>query len=133
MPGDLQSAQEQEIDAGHCHALPRTLWPAMARGQLARDAVMADVLRQHAQRGVVLLAGNGHVRRDLGVVRWLTPAERERAFAVAYLEEGGEPPPAGAFDAVVTTPRAERPDPCGAFQRPAAYDAALFLRALARM
>jgi uncharacterized iron-regulated protein len=116
VPSDWQAAQEREIDAGHCHALPRTSWPAMARVQFARDAVMADVLREHAPRGVVLLAGNGHVRRDLGVPRWLPPAEQARAFAVGFLEEGDEPA-TGAYDAVVYTARAERPDPCAAFQR----------------
>ena len=116
VPSDWQAAQEREIDAGHCHALPRSSWPVMAQVQLARDAVMADVLREHAPRGVVLLAGNGHVRRDLGVPRWLAPAEQARAFAVGFLEEGDEPAP-GAFDAVVYTERAERPDPCAAFRR----------------
>jgi uncharacterized iron-regulated protein len=82
--------------------------------QLARDAVMADLLREHGARGAVLLAGNGHVRRDLGVPRWL--ADPDRVFAVGYLEEGDEPPP-GAFDAVVVTARVERPDPCEAFRR----------------
>jgi uncharacterized iron-regulated protein len=113
---DWQAAQEREIDAGHCHALPRTSWPAMARVQFARDAVMAEALRAHAPRGVVLLAGNGHVRRDLGVPRWLAAEEQGRALAVGYLEEGDEPL-AAAFDAVVVTARAERPDPCAAFRR----------------
>jgi uncharacterized iron-regulated protein len=114
---DWQQAMEREIDAGHCHALPPSLWPAMARGQLARDAFMASVLREHASRGVVLLAGDGHVRRDLGVPRWLPEAERARTLAVGFLEEGNEAPP-GAFDAVVVTKRAERPDPCAGFRGP---------------
>jgi uncharacterized iron-regulated protein len=116
VPADWQAAQEREIDAGHCGALPRHAWPALARVQLARDAVMAGALREHGARGVVLLAGNGHVRRDLGVPRWL-PEAQPRVFAVGYLEEGDEPPP-GAFDAVVVTPRVERPDPCAAFRHP---------------
>jgi uncharacterized iron-regulated protein len=115
---DWQAAQEREIDAGHCHALPRAVWPGMARVQFARDAVMAEVLRAHAGRGVVLLAGNGHVRRDLGVPRWLPPEASARALVVGYLEEGDAPPP-GAFDALVYTPRAERTDPCAAFTNPA--------------
>jgi uncharacterized iron-regulated protein len=117
-PPALQAAQEAEIDAGHCGALPREVWPALARAQLARDAVMAALLREHAPRGAVLLAGNGHVRRDLGVPRWLPPAERERALAVGFLEEGGGAPPDGAFDAVVWTPPAPREDPCAAFRAP---------------
>lgn len=115
---DWQAAQEREIDAGHCHALPRESWPALARVQFARDAVMAGVLREHAARGVVLLAGNGHVRRDLGVPRWLPPEAQARTLAVGYVEQGDEPPP-GAFDALVSTPRAEREDPCAVFTKPA--------------
>jgi len=113
---DWQAAQEREIDAGHCHALPPDRLPAMARVQFARDAVMAAVLREHAARGVVLLAGNGHVRRDLGVPRWLSAADQRRAFAVGFLEEGDPPELAEAFDAVLYTARAERGDPCAAFE-----------------
>jgi hypothetical protein len=110
------AAQEHEIDAGHCHMLPQAMLPAMTRAQFARDAVMADVLQRHAAHGIVLLAGNGHVRRDLGVARWLPPAEQARVFAVGFLEDGGPPWPVGAFDAVVRTPAADRPDPCAGFK-----------------
>ena len=111
---DWQAAVEREIDAGHCHALPPASWPALARAQLARDAVMAAALREHAAHGVVLLAGNAHVRRDLGVPRWLPPELGARAVAVGFLE-AGDAAPEGAFDAVVYTARAEREDPCTAF------------------
>ena len=112
---DLQSAQERAIDNGHCHALPPAMWPRMARAQFARDAAMADVLRRAARDGgVVLLAGNGHVRRDLGVPRWLGSVN-DRLFAVGYLEIDDETTPVTAFDAVVRTAAAERADPCAAF------------------
>ena len=109
-----QAAQEQEIDVGHCGALPASLWPRMARAQFARDAVMARLLLAHADRGVVLLAGNGHVRRDLGVPRWL-PLGPRRLVSIGFLEDGDEAP--RAFDAVVRTARARRDDPCAAFRR----------------
>jgi len=113
---EVQQAQEREIDAGHCHALPPSVWPRMARAQLARDAVMAALLRQHASAGVVLLAGNGHVRRDIGVPRWLG-TEAGRAFTVGYLEQDDSAIAASAFDAVVRTPAAPRADPCIEFVR----------------
>ena len=114
----LLEAQENEIDAGHCHALPREHLPAMARAQLARDAVMAGVLREHGAQGVVLLAGDGHARRDIGVPAWFDPATLARVFAVGFLE-GGEPaPPASAFDAVVITDAAPRRDPCATLRHP---------------
>lgn len=111
---DWQSAQEREIDKGHCHALPPAMWPPMARAQLARDAVMAEVLRRHAKGGVVLLAGNGHVRSDIGVPRWLG-GEQGPVFTVGYLEDVNDSTPVTAFDAVVRTVAAERADPCARF------------------
>lgn len=114
---DWQAAQEREIDVGHCHALPQAMWPQMARAQFARDAVMAGVLRQHADSGAVLLAGNGHVRHDTGVPRLAGGAWRDRAFTVAYLERGDESTLASAFDAVVQTAPAPRPDPCADLEK----------------
>jgi len=114
---DMQAAQEREIDLGHCRALPPSVWPRMARAQSARDAVMADVLRRGAAGGgIVLLAGNGHVRRDIGVPRWLGTVQ-SRVFAVGYLETTDDSTPVVAFDAVVRTAPAERPDPCAEFRR----------------
>lgn len=116
---EWQQTQEREIDRGHCGALPATIVPRMAQAQFARDAVMADVLRRHAERGAVLLAGNGHVRRDLGVPRWLS-AEPARVFALGLLEQGDTHTPHGAFDATLRTEVAERSDPCAGFKPPAA-------------
>jgi len=113
---DWQAAQEREIDAGHCHALPATLWPRMARAQFARDAVLAAALSRKADRGAVLIAGNGHVRRDIGVPRWLALDPR-RVLSVAFLEDGDDATPVAAFDAVVRTAPAERSDPCVAFEK----------------
>jgi uncharacterized iron-regulated protein len=114
---DVQAAQEREIDIGHCHALPRSTWPRMAQAQFARDAVMAEALRRGARGGgVVLLAGNGHVRHDTGVPRWLGTA-KTTVFAVGYLEVTDDSTPVDAFDAVVRTAVAERADPCAEFER----------------
>jgi uncharacterized iron-regulated protein len=111
-PRDLLTAQENEIDQGHCHLLPAKFLPGMARAQLARDAWMAAVLRAHAASGVVLLAGDGHARRDLGVPRWLQSFRPSRVLSVGFVERGTSDPPASAFDAVVTTKPVARPDPC---------------------
>src|SRR5215472_12173598 len=114
----LLVAQEHEIDVGHCHALPKEQLPAMARAQLARDAVMAGVLREHAARGVVLLAGDGHARRDIGVPTWFDPPTLTRVFAVAFLERGDPAPPASAFDAAVITDAAPHLARCGTRRQP---------------
>ena len=77
--------------------------------------VMARSIRPYVDRGAVLLAGNGHVRRDIGVPFWL-PADAARgAVSIGVLEQsddGSVPESAADFDAYVITQRAERTDPC---------------------
>ena len=116
-PASLLAAQEKEIDVGHCHAMPRDLLPAMARAQLARDAFMASVVRGHSADGFVLLAGDGHVRRDIGVPEWLRPPLIARVFTVGFLERGEPAAAHSRFDAVVVTDQASRPDPCAPLRK----------------
>lgn len=117
VPAAVQAAQEREIDNGHCNALPAKTLPAMARAQFARDAVMGEIMSQHAARGIVLIAGNGHVRRDIGVPHWLSPDLRARTLAVGYLERQSAVALDAAFDVVVRTMPATREDPCIAFKQ----------------
>ena len=77
---------------------------------------MAQALRAHARTGAVLLAGNGHARRDIGVPRWLG-RDAGRALSIGFLEDG-EALPASAFDAVVRTAPAARSDPGERFLQP---------------
>lgn len=115
---DWQAVQQEIIEAGHCGALPASVVPGMARAQFARDAVMAELMTRHADRGVVLLAGNGHVRRDLGVPRWLRGDVAARAWVVGYVEPGDDDGASGVFDAVVIAPAPPRADPCKDFKPP---------------
>jgi hypothetical protein len=57
---------------------------------------------------VVLLAGNGHVRTDIGVPRWLDPATRQRSEAIGLLEAGDNDTPTTAG---CTPPRSRGPTP----------------------
>jgi uncharacterized iron-regulated protein len=114
-----RAAQQGEIARGHCDALPAALLPGMARAQFARDAVMADALGRHAARGAVLLAGNGHVRRDIGVPRWLAALAPARLWTVGFLERGAaDDALSRAFDAVVVGAAEPREDPCAAVRLP---------------
>ncbi len=70
------SALEQlniEIDQSHCNMLPPSQFPAMVRVQQARDHQMASSLGKAGPRARldVLVAGNFHVRHDLGVPGYL--------------------------------------------------------------
>ena len=115
LPVDLQRKQEHEIAVGHCNLLPPEALLPRARAQMARDIVMARSIRPFAERGVVLLAGDGHVRRDIGVGFWLPPAMARDAISIGLLEandDASAPEAAAHFDAYVVTEAAERSDPC---------------------
>ena len=113
VPPDVERAQAEAIERSHCDMIDGARAKRMAAAQIARDQAMARLIETHAARGVVLLAGNGHVRTDIGVPRWLTPATRERAEAIGLLEEGDlEAGAREAYDRVFTTPRQPRTDPC---------------------
>ncbi|WP_256646804.1 ChaN family lipoprotein [Thermomonas paludicola] len=114
LPSGVLAAQENAVRDSHCGALPEALVGPMAKAQIARDVVMAQTLRAHATGGVVLIAGNGHVRRDIAVPYWL----RRSGFAphaVGFLEPSAD---AAAFDEVRRIPLTQRADPCAGFNAP---------------
>lgn len=118
VPADLLQAQAAAVDAGHCGQLDAPTAARLALAQVARDQAMARLVARHAHRGVVLLAGNGHVRADIGVPRWLDADLRARTRVVGLLEADGSAAPA-AFDSVLTTRAQPRPDPCDGLRMPA--------------
>lgn len=110
---------DRELVEGHCGQLPEAMRPGMRAAQTVRDAAMANALVRAAETGqAVLIAGNGHVRRDIAVPRILdVTAPGRTVLVVGFLErsEGGALPDAaarGAYDVVVVTPRTARQDPC---------------------
>ncbi|NVO06844.1 MAG: ChaN family lipoprotein, partial [Rhodoferax sp.] len=111
----LFDKQKEAIDQGHCHMLPPTAFKGMVNAQVARDVWMAKTVREHAAHGLILLAGNGHVRKDIGVYHWLGSAERARTQALAYTEDEDEVPDSAVFDRNHRVERVERDDPCEAF------------------
>lgn len=115
LPADFRRKHENAIAIGHCNLLPADALPARARAQMARDIVMAQSIRPYLERGVVLLAGNGHVRRDIGVPFWLMASERRSIVSIGMLEretDDSASESAAAYNAYVITERAERADPC---------------------
>lgn len=119
----LQNALLDDLEASHCGLMPRTAFGKMAEAQRYRDAHLASVVEAAAKAyfgAVVLLAGNGHVRRDRGVPHYLR-SKNALAIAIMEVEDGKHSPddyvergPDGkpVYDAVVFTARAERKDPC---------------------
>ncbi len=119
------------LRVGHCDLLDDAVLATMLPVQQARDASLTAALLAGAARadGAVLIAGNGHTRRDWGVPHYLAAAAPEadlislgivevvpgRTDAVASLETdaAGEP----VHDLLWFVPRAHRDDPCAAFER----------------
>ena len=104
LPGPALKAQQQLIRIGHCNLLPESQITPMTRVQIARDISMATTIAHAALPGkvVLLLAGNGHVDRKLGVPQHLPAALRVKAV---HLSAGGaaDNPEPTAFDSVWPT------------------------------
>jgi uncharacterized iron-regulated protein len=130
-----QAALLHEVDVGHCGALPAPMLAPMALAQRARDATLALAMvdamkRLPADARVVLVAGNGHLRRDFGVPHYLRVlaardaepgATAPRVVGIAFMERSDDGTPDGADgtqDEVWFTPRAARADPCASFKPP---------------
>jgi uncharacterized iron-regulated protein len=100
LPGPALKEQQQLIRAGHCNLLPESQIAPMTRVQIARDLEMAQTVKAASLPGktVVLMAGNGHVNRALGVPRHLPDDMTVRAVRLAAT--GTTSPDAAAFDSV---------------------------------
>ena len=112
---DILAKHEHVVQVGHCNMLPKSALPGLARAQIARDAVLAQSLRPYLGRGVILLTGNGHARRDIGVPRHLAAEDQPRAWSIGLLEEGTEERSV-LFDVALVSPEQDRPDPCAALK-----------------
>ncbi|MEX2468944.1 MAG: ChaN family lipoprotein [Pseudohongiellaceae bacterium] len=123
---------ELDIDESHCGLLPESQFPAMVRVQQARDRTMAGSLRPPAaDMTSVLVAGNYHVRRDLGVPNYLLRREPslapEAIVTLSFMEvQDGETDPAlyqeqfgeqHAFDYLWFTPSVGEEDYCAAMRQ----------------
>jgi len=109
VPPSILRAQEEAIAKGHCDLLPAEALPGMARAQVDRDRTLASAIAPYAERGVVLLTGNEHARKDIGVPHWL---ERQSKSIALVEDDADSDEPLDVFDAYVVTERAARPDPC---------------------
>ncbi|WP_372659175.1 ChaN family lipoprotein [Hydrogenophaga sp.] len=127
LPPAALAQQRQDIRDGHCGLLPEAQIAPMTRIQLARDQAMAQTLvqalRDHAQAGqtVLLVAGNGHVRRDLGVPRHLPVEWPHQVLMALAAGSGGQADGEQALraDAVWAPPARPPRDYCAEFAAPA--------------
>ena len=133
---DTQAAAlHAEIFEAHCGKLPESVVPRIVLAQRLRDAAMAQALVDDATpSGAILIAGNGHVRADLGVPVYLhapgLPGADARSISVGLIEITPDDERAAdfprkiiathpGFDYVWFTPPAPRDDPCAGIGEPA--------------
>ena len=111
LPGPALKAQQQLIRIGHCNLLPESQITPMTRVQIAKDRAMAQTIEDVALPGkvVVLLAGNGHVNRQLGVPQHLPATLHAKAV---HLRAGDATDKDGAFDSTWATPPLAEKDYC---------------------
>jgi uncharacterized iron-regulated protein len=119
-------AMRASIRQGHCGLLPERAVDAMAAAQRTRDDRIARALVEARERTglpVVLLAGNGHLRRDIGVPLHLAALRPQaRVVSIALLErpeaedEGAAEAERRPFDLAVQTDAQPREDPCAALR-----------------
>ena len=123
LPGPALKAQQQGIRTGHCNLLPESQITPMTRIQIARDITMADTIHQLVVPGktVVLIAGNGHADRILGVPQHLR-ADLEAKSIHLRAGDGSGTDRTDAFDGVWSTPALPDTDYCAGLkeQLPAA-------------
>ena len=124
LPPLALQTQRQRIREGHCDALPEAQIGPMTRVQIARDRAMADTVVSALQPGktVLMIAGNGHVERSLGVPLHL-PGKLVAKVVTARAASANfsaSPSEAGAADLIWTTPPRPLPEYCAEFRaRPA--------------
>ena len=80
LPPEALQRQQEAVREGHCGLLPEKMLPGMVRVQIARDISMAQTAAEAHRPGkvVLLVAGNGHVQRSLGVPLHLPPNLRSK-------------------------------------------------------
>jgi len=116
LPMHLLNDQRKSIQEGHCNMLPMQAIDPMVRGQIARDVWMANVVNNVKNQMVILIAGNGHVRKDAGVFQWLTRENKLITQVHGYVEQADKSD-AKWYDHVHVIPTIEREDPCRVFEK----------------
>lgn len=112
LPGPALKAQQQGIRTGHCNLLPDAQITPMTRIQIAKDISMASTLSHAAVPGkvVLLLSGNGHAERLLGVPQHLAHDLKVKVIRLQAGPDAGLQ--ASAFDMLWVTPALPEKDYC---------------------
>lgn len=121
LDADTLRQQQDNIREGHCGLLPDSRIAPMTRIQIARDLSMARSAKAALKPGqtVLLVAGNQHVRRDLGVPLHLGDGVAYRVvMAMADSSDGTQATaPADVADQIWRTPPRTPRDYCAEMKK----------------
>lgn len=109
--------QQEAIRVGHCNLLPQTQIAPMARIQLAKDARLAQtaIALVQPEKTVVIIAGRGHVLRNIGIPTWLP---QQLSYRIAIGQAGKqEQASIEERDWVVQTPDVPFKDHCDSLRQ----------------
>lgn len=115
----LWQKQQENIRESHCKLLPASQIVPMTRVQIARDATMAQAATAARQPGktVLLIAGNSHVDRELGVPTHFAPGLTYKSVVLSPQRPVAVAAQATPADAVLTTPALAPKDHCADLRR----------------
>ncbi len=119
LDGTAEKALDRDLIDGHCGKLPDRYLQRMRFAQRMTDIAMAHSLLDHQPS--VLVAGNGHVRKDYGVPQVIgAVAPALKLISVGFVERSADSQElinslVGRYDFIWLTERAERKDPCENF------------------
>lgn len=119
LPDDAMAEVKQEMIDSHCGHLPEEMAPMMVAAQRLRDASLASAVlraREQGARRIVVIAGNGHARKDRGLPLFLAQLSPDlNIVVIGQVESDGEAAISGleaSYDVVWRTVPHDRPDPC---------------------
>jgi uncharacterized iron-regulated protein len=112
----------------HCSMMPQDKMMPMVRVQIAKDAYMAHQISTAAkEKRAVIIAGNGHVRKDWGIPHFLQKIGRkgqQTVISIVEVDKGKLDPSLymesspRLSDFVIFTASYQRKDPCESLKHP---------------
>jgi len=116
--GEAYTAQQDAVREGHCKLLPESQIVPMTRIQVGRDRAMAQAIVKARQPGrtVLLIAGAGHVDRQLGVAQHLPNEVSFKAVRLLAAPAGADATSAG-YDRTWRTPPLPEKDYCAELRK----------------
>ncbi|MAU41419.1 MAG: hypothetical protein CMF31_07335 [Kordiimonas sp.] len=94
LPPALSARQRQDIARGHCDLLPAALLPRFSDIQTIRNAAFAQRIETIGpdSKKRILITGNEHARRDLGVVHYLSSQQKVISMGQIPVQLGHDNP-----------------------------------------